>query len=231
MYIAFMLILSDMKKVNLKYFGHVVNALLNCKQNNIVHLFISATYNLHHLDSHLKKFKIFHIKSSPKSEIDQRNDCYHNLVMKSDFEYHWIINVRPDVLIFDTNIFYNIRQKFDPNFIHARARYYIGPKVLSKNEKSFWKLDDEADAFKFSKTTDLIILDNNIFLVPQSLSYRVFKNTNNANLGENKHFETVIQSLEKTQSLIWYNENIPLNIAYLVFVPPEKMLSYNMIES
>jgi len=232
MYIAFMLILSDLKKVNLKYFHHMVNSLRSCKNdNNIVHIFISSNYNLHHLDHHLKQFKLFHIKTSKNNDIDKRHECYHNLIMTSEFEYHWIINVRPDLLIFDTNMFYNIRQKFDVNYIHARARYYVGPKTLNKNEKSYWNVDD-TESYKHNKNKNLIILDNNIFFVPQGLSYRVFKNTINTNTNQNNHFKTIPDtSTEKTQSLIWYNENIPLNIIYLVFVPPEDMLAYNIIES
>ena len=231
MYIAFMLIFSDLKKENIKYFHHFVNALLNCKNDkNIVHIFICATDNLHYLDSHLKQFKLFHLKSIQKNNIDKRQECYQKLILTSPYEYHWIINVRPDLLIFDKNIFVNIRQKYSSNFIHARARYYTGPEKLTKNEKSYWSINDE-NYYKNSKTNDLLILDNNIFFVPQLLSYKAFKNSNSETLYQNNNFKKIKDSIEKQQSLIWYNEKIPLNIIHLVFVPPEDMLAYNIIES
>lgn len=225
-----MLILSDLKKVNMKYFHHFVNALLNCKNdNNIVHIFISSTYNVHYLDSHLKPFKLFHLKSSNEKNIDKRHECYRDLILTSLYEYHWIIHARPDLLIFDKNIFNNIRKKYSSNYIHARARYYTGPEKLTKNEKSYWNVNDE-DSYKYSKTNDLLILDNNIFFVPQLLSYKAFKNKFETQ-HQNIHFKSVSNdSTEKQQSLLWYNEKIPLNIIHLVFVPPENMLPYNIVE-
>ena len=232
MYIAFMLVLSDMKKVNIKYFHHFVNALLTCKNDkNIIHLFICATHNLHYLDYHLKQFKLFHLKSTEENNIDKRHECYQKLILTSPYEYHWIIHARPDVLIFDKNIFNNIRHKYSSNFIHARARYYTGPEKLTKNEKSYWNINDE-NYYKNSKTNDLLILDNNIFFVPQILSYRTFKKNTFRNLNQNVHFKTISdKSIEKQQGILWYNEKIPLNIIHLVFVPPEDMLAYNVVES
>lgn len=232
MYIAFMLVLSDMKKVNIKYFHHFVNALLTCKNDkNIIHLFICATHNLHYLDYHLKQFKLFHLKSTEENYIDKRHECYQKLILTSPYEYHWIIHARPDVLIFDKNIFYNIRQKYSSNFIHARARYYTGPENLNKNEKSYWNIDDK-DSYKNEKTNKLVILDNNIFFVPQFLSYKAFKKNNYKTINQNVHFKTISDnSIEKQQGILWYNEKIPLNIIHLVFVPPEDMLAYNVVES
>ena len=143
-----MIIHENFEKVKSNYFRTIQTAIYNClNDKHYVHIFFQSSNNVHKFDKYFShgRIKLFHsvIKSytndvltSYTNDVKISNICYKEQISKTGFDYHWIIKLNPDILIFDEFIFKDIRTKYSYKHIHARSRFYIGPIQLKKHQKS-----------------------------------------------------------------------------------------------
>lgn len=240
MYIAFALLHPNFNQINEKYFTSIKNAILNCvNDKNYVHIYLASNKNIHKFDKYFKhnRCSLFHL-SNYKDDITTMFECYSDHMVTSGFDYHWIVKLRPDMLVFDKNIFVNMRYKYNTKYIHARSRCYSGPLILSKNQKSNW----ESYSHVQNSEQTLLVMDNQIYLIPYSLQFFAFKSSSLISLSNTGTHElhdlqkidlttlsidTLKKSPEVNQTLIWNRFNIPLHIAELNVVLMSDLNEYN----
>ena len=173
---------------------------------NNIHIFFCSRNNVHKYDSFFSygRIHLHHLKSEAIQRIDMVNECYHRLILNSGFEFHWIVQLTPDVIIFDPNIFVNMRTKYNNKSIHARVANYTGPLQLTRQQKSS---KDETN-YNYANKETLKLFDTHIFLIPQFWQYYAFL----------PYDITKIRAL-KTDSLkqtnIWKDKSIPVQITEL----------------
>jgi hypothetical protein len=124
--------------------------------------------------------------------------------------------------------------------IHARARYYVGKKKLTKHQRSNW-----GNSFKVFPLERLKILDDQVYLIPfhhfpyafssnlqqkskSNTTQTGIKNLNEVDSFYNLDINNMIDSPEKRQTLIWNKYEIPLNIVELYCVKLSDMKLYNL---
>lgn len=243
MYIAFFIIHKNFKFINEKYFTTIRTAILNCvNDTNHVHLYFNSERDVHKYDKYFKhsRFRLFH-HTTPNytNDIDMAKVCY-DLSTKSGYDYHWIIKLRPDLLIFDPNIFTNLKTKYDSSFIHARCKFYVGPSNLKKHHKSNWEFYTHINHYKES----LLIMDDQMYMIPYTLQYFAFTASsmnidipnNNNNLKNLKNIfvhsisiKDMEDTPEKKQTVLWNHFDIPLKINELFVVLMSDLRTYNMV--
>ena len=239
MYIAFAFLHPNFNQINEYYFTSMKNSILNCvNDKNIVHVYFASNKNVHKYDQYFKhsRISLFHL-SKYKDDITTMHECYSEKMVHAGFDYHWIVKLRPDMLVFDKNIFVNMRTKYSTKHIHARSRLYSGPLTLSKNQKSNW------DHHSHSKNSDqnLLVMDTQLYMIPYPLQFFAFKSSSlGVPSGNNrKHSMDDIEntptlsidqlkpSPEVDQTLVWNRFNIPLHIAELHVVLMSDLNAYN----
>jgi hypothetical protein len=242
MYIAFAFLHPNFNNINETYFTSMKSSILNCvNDKNFVHIYFASNNNVHKYDKFFKhsRISLYHL-SNYKDDITTMNECYFHTINQSGFDYHWIIKLRPDILVFDKNIFVNIRSKYDTKHIHARSRFYSGPLTLSKNQKSNWNDNSHVE----NSNQNLLVMDNQLYMIPYSLQFFAFKSSslgllpNNGIYNEhdlqNKDISSVyIDQLkpfpELNQTLLWNRFNIPLKITELNVVLMSDLNQYNFL--
>lgn len=243
MYIAFFIIHKDFSLLNTKYVNNLKEVIENCvNDNNFVHIFFSSPKNTNMFDKLFTQTRIqmFHDKSKHTDEIQSASNLYFNYLSKTGYDYDWIIKIRPDMLFFDKNMFRSIRTKFKSNMIHARARYYVGKKNLSKHQRSNW-----ANSYKQYELERLLIMDDQVYLIPFRYFAYVFSkealstqlndskkemitNFNNVKSFYDLDITQIADCPEKRQTLIWNKAKIPLGIVELYCVKTSDLNLYNM---
>jgi len=237
MYVAFFILHEDFSKIKSNLFKSVFNVIQECsKDNNICHLYFHSSREVHKFDTYFKgnvftNIVLHHIESNAQSERHRAVECYNTLLAPNPYEYHWIIKVRPDLLFFDHMIFSGIRQKYPMDSIQARARFYFGPKKLKKNEKSRWYESAEAEQESYKKMDDerLIILDDQVYMIPVGFQYHAFKSSKPGPSEQSFWMGLVSnQTSEKEQSLEWARRALPLKITEMHFVKLSDFDQYNL---
>jgi hypothetical protein len=236
MFIAFFIIHSDFSKIDEKIFKSVFTVIQECAlDNNICHLYFHSSRNVHKFDKFFSnttftRLEMNHIESHSPSIRQRAVDCYQKMASKNPYEYHWIIKIQPDLLFFDRNIFRYIRNKYPQNCIIGRARFYVGPKKLKKNEKSRWYTSEESQqtSYRYHDYEQLTILDDQVYMVPFGLQYHAFLRAE-PDFSEQSFWMSSVpnDNSEKVQSLEWVQRNIPLKITELNFVRLSDFDEYN----
>jgi hypothetical protein len=175
------------------------------------------------------------------NDIDTANACFKDKITRVGFDYHWLIKVAPDILIFDEFIFKDMRTKYSYKHIHARSRFYIGPVKLKKHQKSHW---DNHSHVVYPKQT-LSIMDDQMFMIPYPLQVFAFKSMSvgipesskeithkHTNLKDvaslhEMNIHQMIDSPEKRQTLIWNRFNIQIKVTEFYVVSIHKITSYS----
>lgn len=236
MYVAFFIIHDDFSKVKLEQFTSLYNAIRECAlDKNICHMYFSSSRDVHKFDTYFKgglftNALLHHSTTQSKTDRQREVECYKSLVLPNPYEYHWIIKVRPDLAFLDAMIFSGMRLKYSKDSIQARARFYNGPRRLKKNEKSRWYNSEklQQESYKFHDKELLIILDDQVYMVPVGLQYHAFRsiepNWSNQSLWMGSISNT---HPEKNQSLEWTQREIPLKIIELHFVKYVEFAKYN----
>lgn len=240
MYIAFAFLHPNFNRINETYFTSMESSILNCvNDKNIVHIYFASNNNVHKYDKFFKhsRISLYHL-SNYTDDITTMNDCYSQKIFQAGFDYHWIIKLRPDMLVFDKNIFVNIRSKYDTKHIHARSRFYSGPLTLSKNQKSYW----DENSHVVNSNQNLLIMDNQLYMIPYPLQFFAFKSStlgippNNGQYTSDDMDNVNISTLsidqlkpspEVNQTILWNRFNIPLHIAELHVVLMSDFNQYN----
>lgn len=244
MFVAFMITHLDFNNTNDKYFHKISNAITKClNDKNYVHIFFSSSSNLHKYDKFFNhgRYELFHIKTNEeiRNDVDLDIHCYTKLVSKTGFDYHWIIKIQPDLLIFDENIFNHIKTKYNALNVHCRVRYYVGPKILIKHERSNW----ENSYTTFPKEI-LSIYDNQLYMIPYHLQVFAFQKNKHPIAASSRNitdfskvtsfYDLKIDDIqncdEKTQTLMWIAFNIPVNIQHFYVVLYEDLQQHNIYE-
>ena len=239
MYIAFLIVHHDFRFVNSRHFQTIQKAIMNCvNDNHYVHIYFASRRNLHRYDKLFlhKNIELFHKTYNVyTTDIDVTRHLYHTMILDNDIDYHWMIKLRPDLIIFDSNIFVDMRTKYNPNVIHARLRYYIGPKKIKKNERSYY---DHSSIIEHN-TELLKLYDNQFYIIPYTLQYFAFKptfhkikkieipyvsNYSIIRLSEKMNNEFVP---EKTQTQLWNVYNLPIQINEFNVVSIHHLFMYN----
>lgn len=241
MYIAFFIIHENFSKINDMYINNFKEVIEKCaNDNNFVHLFFSSPKNVHKFDKLFKQTRVelYHDQTPYLDDIHSAYKLYTNYLSKTGYDYNWIIKIRPDILFFDKNLFVNIRDKYNSNMIHARARYYVGKNNLTKHQRSDW-----GNSYKEFPLERLKILDDQVYFIPfhyfpYAFSSNLQKKSDNTrarikNLNEVDSFydldiNKMVDSPEKRQTLIWNKYEIPLNIVELYCVKLSDMKVYNL---
>lgn len=242
MYIAFFIIQKNFKFAKDKYFNTVQKSILNCvNDSNFVHIYFQSESNIHKYDRMFthNRIELFHLETNNyTNDIYAANECYKRCV-DIGYNYHWIIKLRPDLLVFDANIFKNLRFKYNPSFIHARSRFYVGPLELKKHQTSNWNRYSNIH----HSQSRLLIADIQLYMIPYHLQTFAFKaqelvDTHSVSNGQYENLNNVPlntitihdmkQSEEKTQTLLWKHFNIPINIAEFYVVLFQDMNLYNL---
>jgi hypothetical protein len=251
MYIAFMIIHENFEKVKSNYFRTIQTAIYNClNDKHYVHIFFQSSNNVHKFDKYFShgRIKLFHsvIKSytndvltSYTNDVKISNICYKEQISKTGFDYHWIIKLNPDILIFDEFIFKDIRTKYSYKHIHARSRFYIGPIQLKKHQKSHW---DNYSHIQYPKET-LSIMDDQLFMIPYPLQFFAFKigspekqqeltqKYSNLQNIEGSLYDMSIHKMEdsseKQQTMLWKRFNIQIKITEFYVVSIDKIPLFN----
>lgn len=245
MYIAFVITHPNFKYMNENHFNTIYTSILNCvNDNNYVNIFFSSTKAIHKYDKFFINHNRIQLYHQPlniyTNDIDVMNRCYNDIISKTGYDYHWIIKLRPDLLIFNRNIFTNIKSKYDPMYIHARSRFYIGPSDITKHQRSNWNTKSHT---KYDKDI-LSIMDNQIYFIPYALQFFAFKSasmglpTNSGHLKltelhnlpslHNLSILDTQSSPERNQTIIWNRFNLPLKISELHVVLINDLESYNL---
>ena len=244
-----MIIHKNFNELYERYFNTIQKAIYNCLDDkNYVHIYFNSKHDVHKYDKYFKhgRIKLIHTTfDNYINDIDTANVCFHNKIMKEGFDYHWIIKLNPDLLIFDESIFKNMRTKYSYKHIHARSRYYIGPMQLKKHQKSNWKSDSHV---KYPKQT-LSIMDDQLYMIPYPLQFFAFKASSvgiklpetpaNKKKFQYKDLKNVrslhdmtihqmVDSPEKNQTILWNMFNIPITITELYVVSFKSLASYNL---
>jgi hypothetical protein len=243
MYIAFFVIHKDFSLLKTKYVQNLKVVIENCvNDNNFVHIFFSSPKHTNMFDKLFTQTRVemFHDKSKQTDEIQSASNLYFNYLSKTGYDYDWIIKIRPDMLFFDKNIFHGIRTKFKTNMIHARARYYVGKKSLSKHQRSNW-----GNSYKQYELDRLLIMDDQVYLIPfryfpyvfskQAISTQ-FKDLQKGEITDFTKVESfydmdiskIADCPEKRQTLIWNDAKIPLNIVELYCIKLSDLNLYNL---
>jgi hypothetical protein len=244
MYIAIVIAHDNFGNIKESFFTHIKKAIDNCvNDNHNVHIYFYSKNSIHKFDKFFnhKRYRLNHI-----IDLKYTNDfksvftCYHNHIVKAGYDYHWLIKIRPDLLVFDPNIFNNIRSKYSYDSIHARARYYIGTKDLKKHQRSDW-----GDSAKQILKDTLHIADDQLYMIPYPLQYFAFSKSTleiETNHQTNVHktdelsklhslyeasIHNIIDCPEKTQTLLWKRFNIPIKIAEFYVVVAKDFGKYN----
>lgn len=241
MYIAFFVIHENYSNINDMYINNFKEVIEKCaNDNNFVHLFFSSSKNVHKFDKLFKQARVelFHDQSPYIDDIHSAYKLYTNYLSMTGYDYNWIIKIRPDILFFDKNLFVNIRDKYNSSMIHARARYYVGKKKLTKHQRSNW-----GNSFKVFPLERLKILDDQVYLIPfhyfpyafssnlqqkSNTTQTGIKDLNEVDSFYNLDINNMIDSPEKRQTLIWNKYEIPLNIVELYCVKLSDMKLYNL---
>jgi hypothetical protein len=247
MYIAFMIIHKNFNELYEKYFNTIQKAIYNCLEDkNYVHIYFNSKHNVHKYDKYFThgRFKLIHTTfDNYINDIDTVKVCYHTKVSKEGFDYHWMVKVNPDLLIFDEFIFRDMRTKYSYKHIHARSRYYIGPLQLKKHQKSNW---EPKSHIKYPKET-LSIMDDQLYIIPYPLQYFAFKSSsvgiedipetqrkyqyedlNNVRSLHDMTINQMVDSPERNQTILWNMFNIPLKISEFYVVSFKNLADYNL---
>lgn len=241
MYIAFVIQHTNFNLINERYFASMQQSILNCaKDKNIVHIYFCSNRKVHKFDKFFRnsRIELFHMPEY-SNNIDTMRKCYSELIVHSGFDYHWIIKTRPDMLVFDKNLFVNMRVKYDSTHIHARSRLYSGPITLTKNQKSNW---DDRSHVK-SNSENLLVMDDEMYLIPYPLQFFAFKSSSLGVLPNNNGIYSIHDLREKdistvtidqlkpfpelNQTLIWNRFNIPLKVSELHAIRFGRLNQYN----
>tara|TARA_Y100000389_G_scaffold57346_1_gene53379 strand:- start:311 stop:829 length:519 start_codon:yes stop_codon:yes gene_type:complete len=165
--------------------------------------------------------------------------CY-DLSTTSGYDYHWIIKLRPDLLIFDPNIFVNLKTKYDSSFIHTRCKFYVGPSNMKKHNKSNW----ESFAHINHHKEKLVIVDDQMYMIPYTLQYFAFTaSAMNINIPNNNNNYKTLQNIfaqsisiadmedtpEKKQTVLWNHFDIPLKVNEFYIVLMDDLKTYNLV--
>lgn len=249
MYIAFFIVHSDFHSANIQYINTIQTAILNCaNDNNYVHVFLASSNKVHKFD-HLFKHKnitLFH-KLYPTyiNDIAVCKNIYDTVLYENGIDYHWIVKLRPDLVIFDRNVFVNIRSKYDNTKIHGRLRYYVGPLFINKNKRSYY----DTSSVVYNKEELLAIYDHHFYLIPYTMQFFAFHtdpfsiSTNNNTLSEllKQHvYDTNIQNIyslinqrplihELIQTLVWSKYKLAVKITEFNVVSVHNLIMYNNI--
>nr|QOI90518.1 hypothetical protein HWQ62_00383 [Pyramimonas orientalis virus] len=248
MYIAFMITHKNFNEINENYFYSIKRALIRCLEDkNYVHVFFNTEKDVHRFDKHftMGRFKLFHKQiDNYTNDIEVANNCYHDQIVQTGFDYHWIVKINPTLIIFDQNIFDNLRTKYSFKHIHSRSRMYVGPLSLKKHQKSNW----ESYSHRQYPKTQLSILDDQLYMIPYPLQYYAFTSSkmgipehpkpNKAILDDLRYvsqqsldkinIHKISDTPEKNQTIIWNRFNIPYKITEFYVVSVNNMAMYNL---
>ena len=241
MFISFIITHHDFRFVNSKHFNTIATAINNCvNDNHYVHIYFASTRNIHRYDHHFKhrNIELIH-KTIPNytNDIEVTRNLFQTTILDNGFDYHWMIRVQPDHIILDKNIFVNIRNKYNPNFLYTRLRYYVGRDTIKKNQRSYY---DHSSIIKYNQDL-LFICDNQFYMIPHTLQYYAFKtnpNHINNNLNLPISLDPDVQRIfnivnspenipEKTQTILWNSQNVPIKINDFNIVSIHNLYMYN----
>lgn len=242
MFIAFLIVHHDFRFVNSSHFNTIANAINNCaNDNHYVHIYFASSRDLHkydHFFKHHKNIELIHTTiTNYTNDINVTRDLFHTTVLNSGFDYHWMIRLQPDLIILDKNVFVDIRNKYKHDFLYARLRYYVGTDIIKKTQRSYY---DHSSIIKHNQ--DLLhIYDNQFFMIPYTLQYYAFKTDPleidydlKLPIDQNPDVRRVLNIVntatnipEKTQTILWKSQNIPIKISEFNIVSIHNLFMFN----